>query len=305
MPFADIVRKGKAERLWTGQSILVEPHAALAYAAGAGARIPMGTSLSLMPLRHPFQAALQARSLAALTGQPVVAGLGTGPEPFVRALRGHGYTSPLTAVREYATIVRGLLAGDRVDLAGDYYAMAGALTALRTPPVELGLGVLRPRMAELAGELADVAITWLTPPAYLAEVIIPALAAGAERAGRPRPRVTAVVHVSLDAPDRDHVRIVRAATHAHLGTPHYADMLRRAGIELDRNDLSKNVTRLIESGTAAVGGADDVVRAVSAYREAGVDEVVLSVIGIQAVDGTDASLEALGTIIEAQRTTHA
>ncbi|MGP4001046.1 LLM class flavin-dependent oxidoreductase [Streptomyces sp. 8N706] len=302
LPFAAIVRNGNAERLWAGQSLLVEPYTALAYAAGAGARIPMGTSVTLMPLYHPFQAALQARSLAALTGQPVVAGLGTGPEPFVRALRGRGYASPLTAVREYATVVRGLLGGDRVDLSGKYHAMGGALTVMETPAVELGLGVLRPRMAELAGELADVAITWLTPPSYLAEVLIPALSRGAERAGRPRPRVASVVHVSLDAPHRNHVQVVSAASHAHLRAPHYADMLHHAGVEVDRDDLAKTAARLVRSGTAAAGSVDDVLRAVSAYRNAGADEVVLSTIGIQVVDGTHASVEALNTIIEAQRT---
>ncbi|KIF75269.1 hypothetical protein QR77_17755 [Streptomyces sp. 150FB] len=301
LPFADIVRKGDAERLWTGQSLLIEPHSALAHAAGAGARIPMGTSVTLMPLRHPFQTALQARSLAALTGQPFVAGLGTGPEPFVRSLRGQGYASPLTAVREYATIVRDLLAGEVVELVGEYHAMGGALVAMDTPRVELGLGVLRRKMAELAGELADVAITWLAPPSYLAEVIVPALARGAERADRPRPRVAAVVHVSLDAPGRDHERIVLEASKAHLQAPHYADMLRRAGIEVDPRDLPKTVARLLDSGTAAVGGADDILRAVEAYREAGADEVVLSTIGIQTVDGTRASLDALRTITAARR----
>lgn len=300
LPFADIVRKGDAERLWTGQSLLIEPHSALAHAAGAGARIPMGTSVTLMPLHHPFQTALQARSLAALTGQPFVTGLGTGPEPFVRSLRGKGYESPLTAVREYATIVRGLLTGQIVEHVGDYHAMGGALPPLDTPRVELGLGVLRPRMAELAGELADVAITWLAPPGYLAEVIVPALARGAERAGRPRPRVTAVVHVSLDAPGRDHQRIVLAASQAHLQAPHYADMLRRAGIDVDPQDPTKTATRLLDSGTVAAGGPDDILRAVAAYREAGADEVVLSTIGIQALHGTRASLQALGALTTAQ-----
>jgi alkanesulfonate monooxygenase SsuD/methylene tetrahydromethanopterin reductase-like flavin-dependent oxidoreductase (luciferase family) len=301
LPFADMVRKGDAERLWTGQSLLIEPHAALAHAAGAGARIPMGTSVTLMPLRHPFQAALQARSLAALTGRPFVAGFGTGPEPFVRALRAQGYTSPLTAVREYATIVRALLAGEAVDHVGAYFSMGGALPPMDTPPVELGLGVLRPRMAELAGELADVAITWLAPPHYLAESIVPALARGAERTDRPRPRLTAVVHVSLDAADRDHETTVLAAAQAHLQAPHYADMLGRAGIDVDPHDLPKTAARLIDSGTAAVGSADDILRAVTAYREAGADEVVLSTIGTQTLEGTRASLDALATITAAQR----
>ncbi|WP_251056488.1 LLM class flavin-dependent oxidoreductase [Streptomyces sp. ISL-43] len=299
LPFAEIVQAGSADRLWTGQSLLIEPHAALAYAAGAGVRIPIGTSVALMPLRHPFQAALQARSLAALSGHPVVAGLGTGPAPFVQSLRGSGYASPLGAVREYATIVRNLLAGTVVELPGEYYSMGGALPPMNTPPVELGLGVLRPRMAELAGELADVAITWLTPPNYLAEVIVPALGRGAERAGRPRPRVAAVVHVSVDDVDRDHVRVIQAASHAHLRAPHYQDMLHRAGVEVNLDDLAGTAARLIDSRTAAVGSVDDILRTVAAYRKAGVDEVVISTVGLQATGGTSTSLAALAAITEA------
>ncbi|MGW0608694.1 LLM class flavin-dependent oxidoreductase [Streptomyces sp. NPDC002640] len=301
LPFAHIVQKGDAERLWTGQSLFLEPHSALAHAAGAGVRIPMGTSVTLMPLRHPFQAALQARSLAALTGQPFIAGLGTGPEPFVQSLRGKRYESPLTAVREYATVVRGLLEGDTVALVGEYHAMAGGLVPMDTPRVELGLGVLRPRMAELAGELADVAITWLAPPSYLAEVIVPALDTGAARVNRHRPRLAAVVHVSIDAPNRDHEQIVLAASQAHLQAPHYADMLRRAGIEVDPQNLAKTTAELLDSGTVAVGSTDDILHAVAAYREAGADEVILSATGIQAVDGTRASLDALRAITTAQR----
>ncbi|MFZ3470965.1 LLM class flavin-dependent oxidoreductase [Streptomyces sp. 4.24] len=301
LPFTNLIQKGFAERLWTGQSLLLEPHTALAYAAGAGAAVPFGTSVSLLPLRHPFQAALQARSLAALSGHPFVAGLGTGPQPFVEALRGSSYASPLGAVREYTTIVRRLLAGETVDLAGDYYAMHGALPPLDTPPVQLGLGVLRPKMAELAGEISDVAITWLAPPGYLAHTLLPALTRGAERAGRPRPRVTAVVHVSLDAPRRDHARVILAATHAHLRAPHYQAMLRLAGIDVDTRDLLAAATRLIDSGTAAVGSIDDILRTVRAYYAAGADEVVLNTIGLQTVNGTAASLSALDAVTQAVR----
>ncbi|MFI1657758.1 LLM class flavin-dependent oxidoreductase [Streptomyces sp. NPDC020472] len=301
LPFTDLIQEGLAERLWTGQSLLLEPHTALAHAAGAGARVPFGTSVTLLPLRHPFQAALQARSLAALSGHPYVAGLGAGAQPFVQALRGRPYAGPLGAVREYTTIVRRLLAGETVDLTGDHYEMHGALPPLETPPVELGLGVLRPRMAELAGEVSDVAITWLTPPSYLARTLLPALARGAERAGRPRPRVTAVVHVSLDAPRRDHARVILAATHAHLRAPHYRAMLGLAGIEVNPDDLLATAVRLIESGTVAVGSVTEILRTVRAYHAAGADEVVLSTIGLHTVNGTDASLAALDAVGRAAR----
>ncbi|MGW6578222.1 LLM class flavin-dependent oxidoreductase [Streptomyces globisporus] len=301
LPFTNLIQEGAAERLWTGQSLMLEPHTTLAYAAGAGANIPFGTSVTLLPLRHPFQAALQARSLAALSGHPFVAGLGTGPRPFVQALRGSTYASPLGAVREYTTIVRRLLAGETVELAGDYYGMHGALPPLETPPVQLGLGVLRPKMAELAGQIADVAITWLTPPGYLARTLLPALTRGAEREQRPRPKVTAVVHVSLDAPRREHARVILAATHAHLQAPHYQAMLRLAGIAVDPHDLLATATRLISSGTVAVGSIDDILRTVRAYYAAGADEVVLNTIGLQTVNGTAASLSALNAVAHAVR----
>ncbi|MFF1918368.1 LLM class flavin-dependent oxidoreductase [Streptomyces sp. NPDC058239] len=299
LPFAELVGKGPASRLWTGQSLFIDPHSVLASAAGAGARVPVGTSVALMPLSHPFQAALQARSLAALTGHPVVVGLGTGPEPFVKAMLGSTYRSPLGAVREYASIVRALLDGQVCASSGDYYSARGGLPPMDAPACELGLGVLRPRMAELAGELADVAVTWLTPPCYLGETIVPALARGAERAGRPRPRVAAVVHVSPDAPGRDHVRTVLSCSRPHLQAPHYADTLRGAGVPVTPDDLRGTTERLISSRTVAVGSTEEILTTLFAYREAGVDEVILSAFGIQAEGGTEASRHALGAVLDA------
>ncbi|MER8073367.1 LLM class flavin-dependent oxidoreductase [Streptomyces sp. NPDC094034] len=301
LPFSDLIHEGRADRLWTGQSLLLEPHTALAFAAGAGARVPFGTSVTLLPLRHPFEAALQARSLAAASGHPFIAGLGTGPHPFIQALRGSSYASPLGAAREYTMIMRGLLAGETVDLSGDYYKMHGALPPLNAPPVQLGLGVLRPKMAEIAGELADVAITWLTPPDYLAHTLLPALSRGADHARRPRPQVTAVVHVSMDAPRRDHARVILSAAHAHLHAPHYQAMLRLAGIDVDPHDLLATAVRLIDSKTVAVGSIDSILHTLRVYHAAGADEVVLNTIGLHTVNGTAASLSALSAVIQAVR----
>jgi hypothetical protein len=53
--------------------------------------------------------------------------------------------------------------------------MIGAMPTVPAPHVEVGVGVLRERMAMLAGRRADVAITWLTPIRYLDQVLLPAL----------------------------------------------------------------------------------------------------------------------------------
>ena len=186
-----------------------------------------------MPFRHPLEAALQARSLAVTTGHPVVAGFGPGAAVLQKSVLGAPYASPLTAVREYLTIVGGLLAGQAVEHQGEYFSCRINMGWQPGPPVELGLGVLRPAMARLAGELADVAITWLTPAGYLRDVIVPALREGARAAGRPVPRLAAIVPVALSAPDRDPADLVLAANSGHLSMPHYQDMLRRSGIEVD------------------------------------------------------------------------
>src|SRR5690606_9628172 len=72
MPFAGRVNGTPALRLWRGQSMILEPHPACVGAAGAGFRVAVGFGVTVMPLRHPFEAANQARSVALATGHPVI-----------------------------------------------------------------------------------------------------------------------------------------------------------------------------------------------------------------------------------------
>jgi alkanesulfonate monooxygenase SsuD/methylene tetrahydromethanopterin reductase-like flavin-dependent oxidoreductase (luciferase family) len=179
-----------------------EPHQGFASQAGSALRIPLGLAVTLMPLRHPFEAAVQTVSLARITGQSLVAGFGPGPTLFQEMLLGRRYCSPLTAVREYVTIVKGLLLGGPVDVQGHYCTCRASL-GVASPTVEIGLGVLRPGMARLAGEVADVAITWLTPAPYVRDVIRPALEEGAAKAGRPVPCIVSAVPMAIERRGRD------------------------------------------------------------------------------------------------------
>ena len=86
----------------------------------------------------------------------MVAGFSPGPKLFQSALLGAPYASPLTAAREYIVALRGLLDGQEVMQQGEYVSLHGGQPRVPPPPVSLGLGVLRPRMARLAGEIADV-----------------------------------------------------------------------------------------------------------------------------------------------------
>jgi alkanesulfonate monooxygenase SsuD/methylene tetrahydromethanopterin reductase-like flavin-dependent oxidoreductase (luciferase family) len=296
LPFAALVRDGLADRLWQGQSLRIEPHQMFAYLAAAGCRIPVGIGVTLMPLRHPFESALHAASLATTVGAPIVAGFGCGAAALQASLRGAPYPSPLTAVREYLTVVRGLLAGGPVDHRGAYFHCRAMLPPMPGTRVEIGLGVLRRRMARVAGALADVAITWLAPPGYLAAEVVPALAEGARAAGRARPRLVAVVPVSLAAPGRDPIALTFAATWAHLSMPHYRAMLRRAGVDVDSPAAA---SALLDARACMSGSLADIAESVAVYEAAGVDEIVLNPAGVAMRYGLDAAAAELRTILTA------
>ncbi|MFO7253142.1 MAG: LLM class flavin-dependent oxidoreductase [Actinomycetes bacterium] len=298
LPLAALVRHSAAYRLWQGQSLIVEPHQAFTYAAASGFRVPCGTGVTLMPFRHPLEAAMQARSVALATGQPMVAGFGPGGTALQGSMLGAPYASPLTAVREYVTIVRALLEGRPVELDGEYYPARLNMNWPQVPQIELGLGVLRPGMARLAGEIADVAITWLTPPGYVRDVLAPALREGAERAGRTVPRVVAMVPVALDASGRDPVELVLTGNSGHLSLPHYQDMLRRSGIEVDPDEPAVTAKGVLASRAFVFGDLDGVRAAMAEYREAGVDEIVLNVTGVCLRLGLPTALTELETILK-------
>jgi 5,10-methylenetetrahydromethanopterin reductase len=296
LPFAAFVQWSKTYRLWQGQSSLNDNGQGFAFAAASGFRTPVGIGVTLMPFQHPYAAAIQAQALACAAGHPVVAGFGPGATLLQTSLLGAPYRSQLGAVREYATAVRDLLNGEHVELAGEFFSCDAWLPLVRRPPVEVGLGVLRPAMARLAGEVADVVITWLTPAVYLRDVVIPAVREGARAAGRPAPRVAAMVPLALDGPDRSAEQLALASNGAHMSAPHYVDMLRRSGIEVDMSDPSTSAANLVKGEAFLYGSPTELTAGLAAYREAGVNEIVLNVTGVCTTYGGKAALEELETI---------
>ncbi|MEV0535519.1 LLM class flavin-dependent oxidoreductase [Kitasatospora sp. NPDC050463] len=296
MPFAAFVQWRGAAALWQGQGMTTEQHQVFTQVCGLGARVPFGIGVSLMPLRHPAQAALEARTLAAASGHPVTAAFGPGAPEFQRALLGSAYPSPLTAAREYLAIVRALLTKGEADQGGTYFSYRGRLPQLPTPSVRLGLGTLRPGMARLAGEVADVTVSWLTPPGYLRDVLLPAVREGAEKAGRPAPRIVTVVPTALERAGRDTIALLTAGSELHLRAPHYRAMLNRAGVPVDPGRPRESVRAAVEAGAMATGSTERIAETVTAYHDAGVDEVVLNCTGVAGVLGPHAALEDLNAL---------
>lgn len=298
LPYAALTEWSHAVRLWQGQSMATDPHVSFAAMAGAGFRVPCATGVTLMAQRHPLEAALQARTLAIATGHRFLAGIGPGAQIFQDLLLKQPYESVLGAIRDYITTMRRLLDGE-VPEDSDTIRCGAGIANIPSPGVDLGLGVLRPGMARLTGEIADVAITWLCPPAYIRDVIVPALEEGARRADRPTPRVVAVVPFALRTPEKPHRdphQLVLAANSAHLSAPHYRDMLHRAGIPR-ADDASGYVDGVIQCGAFVFETPEDAVKRLREYEDAGVNEVAINPAGVTTLEGAQAGLSEVEQVL--------
>ncbi|MGW1296999.1 LLM class flavin-dependent oxidoreductase [Streptomyces sp. NPDC002533] len=298
VPFANLVKWTAAERLWQGQGMVLESHHLVSWLAGIGIRVPAGFGVSLMPFRSPYQAAIEARSVALTTGHPVVAGFGPGSLSIQEGVMGNPYASPLRASREYVGAVRGLLSGDTVEVSGEYHSVSGALTTSLAPPVSVGLGVLREKMAALAGEVADVAITWMGSAQHVGTTLIPAMR-GADRTLHDPVKVTAIVPVALSGPDRSATDLAAAACGSHIQLPHYQDTLRKAGIAVTGEPGSDDARKLIDGGVFLYGTPGEIHQRLDEYRAFGVDEVVLNATGVGLVHGPQAAARDLLKILSA------
>lgn len=301
VPFAQLVAQRGRGRFWLGQSAHIENHSAFAALAGMGIHVPCASGVALTPMRHPFHLAVEARSVALLSGHPYVCCIGPGPARFQETMHGDAYRRPVAATEDYARAVRELLDGARVSIKSEgFTADSLELPSLSgTADAAIGLGVLRPAMARAAGRVADYAITWLTPAGYVRDVLVPAAGAAAAAAGRAAPRFACVVQAALARAGRDPVRLAYASADAHLSMPHYTAMLTSAGVPCDPAEPEKGARALVEHHVYAYGSPSEIAEHLAEYRAAGVTEVVLSVAGVMRSYGRGQALLDLREILAA------
>ena len=173
-----------------------------ALALQATTRIQVRTSMILAFVRSPMQVALTAWDLQAAGVGRFQLGLGTQIRQNIEGRFGVPWTNPVRRMESYVEAVRGcwhsFATGERlyVDTA-DYrltrlqpYFDPGPLPGDLGPP-PIALGGVNEEMCRLGGRAADVFVTHPTnsAPRYLAELCLPALADGADHAGRAVPRL--------------------------------------------------------------------------------------------------------------------
>jgi F420-dependent oxidoreductase-like protein len=244
----------------------------LAAAAMRTRRLSLGTGVLPVFPRHPLVVAQQASALASLAPGRLRLGIGTSHRQGMEGTFGVDMRTPLRRLREYVAVLKAALAGGAVDHVGEHYAARAQLPdPADTVPVMIA--ALGPIAFRLAGEVADGAVSWLCPSAYLERVALPALQEGAEQADRPAPPLVAGLPVAVcDKPE-----VIRAAVRTQLAgyvrAPFYQQMLIAAG--LPEAEVGVWSDRMIDAVVLA-GDEDAVASRLAALGDAGIAEVAVT-----------------------------
>jgi F420-dependent oxidoreductase-like protein len=300
----------EAERLgvddcWNAEAWGLDAVTPLAFLAGQTSRIRLGTSIAQISARVPSMAAMTALTMAALSGDRFVLGLGVSGPQVVEGLQGVPFGKPLTRLREYLDILDLAFAGEKLEYAGSVYTLprpGGEGKALRlsqpaNTSIPVYLATLGPKGLELTGERADGWLgTSFVPES--AEAFLEPMRAGAQRAGRSLADIDiqAGGHLAFGDAEAMLPALKRrlAFSLGAMGSPttnFYNRAYQRGGYE----DIAAEVQRLWVAGqrdaataavpdelalrTSFVGTDEMVLGRLRAYRDAGVTTIRLAPAG--------------------------
>jgi F420-dependent oxidoreductase-like protein len=245
-------------QIWMVQSPW-SPDALTTFAAAAAktSTVCLGTSIVPTYTRHPLVLAQQALSLYDIAPGRLRLGIGPSHKAIIEGIYGLPQTTPLAHLREYMEVLRAALWEGKVDHHGHFYNVV--VTLPRTSQIPVLISTLGKKAFQLAGEIADGALSWMCPVPYLLRTGIPALCTAAAAVGRSAaPPLVAHISVALTE-DR---RSVLAAGHQMLDfyakLPFYAKMFSNAGFPLTSDQTSVPdalVDSLVISGNEATVAA--------------------------------------------------
>jgi probable F420-dependent oxidoreductase len=213
-PAAKSIEDAGFESCWVAETTN-SAFVAASVAIQATSRINVGTSLALAFPRSPTITAMTAWDLDELSSERFLLGLGTQVKRINEQRFSVRFEHPGPKLREYAQVLRTVWAANRGDVGtheGRFYTVTLPSFHARPDPsrrdVPIYFGAVGRGLARISGEVADGLLGHpLASPLYLREVIKPALAEGAERAGRSSQdcNLTATALVSI-SDDIEHAR---------------------------------------------------------------------------------------------------
>ena len=294
------------DHVWSAEAWGMDAVVPLAYIAARTQRIILGTGIIQISARVPAMIAMTAQSLATVSNNRFVLGLGVSGPQVVECLHGAAFAHPLGRLRECVDIIRLGINSERMQYHGKHYELPrpggeGKAIRLSQPPrpdLPIYLATLGPKSLEMTGELANGWIGTSFMPEQ-ADVFMDHLRKGLANTGRQMSELDIQVGGSFEVSD-DVERLVAARKPAMaftLGgmgsadTNFYNDAFRRAcytdaAIEVQdlwvkgkKEAAIRAVPDEMVLKTNLIGTEAMVKARLRAYRDAGVNTLRLSTSG--------------------------
>lgn len=308
---ARLAEQGGFASVWATEFYDRSATVGLAAMAQSTTTIELGSAIAYAFGRTPLVIAAEARDLDELSGGRITLGLGTGTRRMQQDWHGLDGEHPASRMEELIPLLRQLwrLHEGPVRHEGRFYRLHVQPTAPPREPLRLDTPIyiagVNARMIESAGAVADGLVGHpLFTPEYVREVVRPALARGARRAGRESaPPIAGYLTCSVDE-DRETARRDAAAivafnstvktyraTHRVSGFEPEAEAVRAAWSRGDLAGMTASVSDEMLDAIALAGTPDE-VRGRFADRWEGVyDSTLLWPPAFRGEEGVRAAIE--------------
>lgn len=223
-----------------------DPFVIMALAAHATSTLKVGTAVTIAFPRSPTVMALSAWTIQKLSGGRFT--LGLGPQVRAHIERRYGMQAHPAGpwMREYIMAIRAVWDcwqnSTPLNFKGDYYKIDLMVPLfnpgpLENPNIPIHVAAVNPIMCQVAGEVADgIRPHPVCTPSYIEKVMLPAVRAGAAKAGRSLENFTvAMKPLIAAAPNEEELQVkirdARARIAFYASTPAYIGAFLHLGLE--------------------------------------------------------------------------
>ncbi len=242
--------------------------------------LDLGTAVVPVQPRHPAMLAAQARTVADAIGGRLTLGVGLSHQVIVEGMWGLSFERPVSYLEEYLAVLAPMLRGEPVRVEGERLRVTatGPVGPSEVEAPGLLVAALGPRMLELAGQVADGTVLWMTGAATIEDYVAPQIRRAAAAAGRPEPRIVCSLPITVTDDLEGARQRINEAFAVYPTLPSYAAVMAREGAS-EAADV------------AIVGSREHVLEQLSRLALAGVSEFSAAPTGSRAE--RDATVEVL------------
>jgi alkanesulfonate monooxygenase SsuD/methylene tetrahydromethanopterin reductase-like flavin-dependent oxidoreductase (luciferase family) len=279
----------KVRQIWMNQEYL-DTLTIFAAAAVKTSAVRLGTAIVQTYPRHPLALAQQVLVLNDIAPGRLRLGIGPSHSSIIEGIFGLPQRKPLAHLREYLEVLRAILWEGKVNYRGEFFNVE--VTSPSTPRIPILISTLGEKAFQLAGEIADGALSWLCPVPYLLRTGLPSLRKGAAITGRSAPP-SLIAHVLVALTTDRHSAI--AAGHQLIDMyaryPFYVKMFTSAGFPTTVGGAAPD--GLVDSLVIS-GDEDMVTMRFSELLASGLDELMVTLLPI--IDADDEQFRLLHAI---------